>query len=73
MNVLLVHRHNRVEIGLHLEDLPEIIVQMIEQVVEVIGSDNDHVHLDFDGLRLHGRGSQKVERIISTDLHLPVF
>jgi len=68
-----IPHHGGIEIRTDLEDLLKLVVRLIEQVIEVIVADHNHLDVYSDRLRLHGRGGEEKRHIVADDLCGAVF
>ena len=65
---LLVLGHLRIELGLDLEDLLEVLVGEVEEVEDGGVADHDHLDVGLDGLRLEAGGREQVHLEVVLDL-----
>ncbi|OPZ78365.1 MAG: hypothetical protein BWY77_01525 [bacterium ADurb.Bin431] len=65
--------HHRIEFGLDLENLAEIVVRRIKQLVEKGIPEHDDLDAEGNGLGLHRGHGQEQDRIIGIDLGLGVL
>jgi len=63
VGVFLRVRHHGVEMGLGLENLLEVTLQVVEELVEVVVAQHDDLDVQRDRFRLEG-GRGKIKRII---------
>jgi len=65
--------HHRVEIRQDLENLPEVLVQLVQHVVELAVPDHDDLDVDVDGLGREVERREQRVRIEALDGHLVVL